>query len=101
MENEFLRLVGTPNEFLRLIIKHYIFKHSFRIKTTSVVSLRSKKSFLRAQFRDNLYKDLGLARSDFFKVYGAPNESLRLIILNYMFKFTFGIKTNSLESLRN
>ena len=40
-------------------------------------------------------------RSEFLKFVGPPTESLRLIILNYMFKFTFGIKTTSLESLRN
>ena len=32
---------------------------------------------------------------------GAPNESLRLIILYYMLKYTFGIKTTLLQSLRN
>ena len=38
------------------------------------------------------YKHLVFARSDFIKVVGAPNESLRLIIIYYMFKYTFGIK---------
>ena len=37
-----------------------------------------------------------LARSEFLKVVGAPNEPLRLIIINYMFKYTFGIKTTLL-----
>ena len=31
-------------------------------------------------------------------VFGAPNESLRLIIIYYMFKFIFGIKTTFLQS---
>ena len=47
------------------------------------------------------YRLLGLVRSEFLKLVGAPTESLRLIILNYMFKYTFGIKTTSLESLQN
>ena len=32
---------------------------------------------------------------------GAPNESLRLIIIYYMFKYTFGIETTLLVSPRN
>ena len=32
---------------------------------------------------------------------GAPNESLRLIIISYMFKYTFGIETTLLVSPRN
>ena len=32
MQNGFLTLVGAPNEFLRLIIIHFMFKYSFRIK---------------------------------------------------------------------
>ena len=42
-----------------------------------------------------------LARNEFLKLVGAPNESLRIIIIYYMFKYTFGIKTTLLESLRN
>ena len=43
-----LTLLGAPNEFLRLIIIHYTFKCSFRIKTTFLESLRSQKSPLKA-----------------------------------------------------
>ena len=31
-------------------------------------------------------------------VFEAPNESLRLIIIYYMFKYKFGIKTTLLQS---
>ena len=34
-------------------------------------------------------------------MFGASNESLRLIIIYYMFKYIFGIKTTLLESLSN
>ena len=44
---------------------------------------------------------LVLARSEFSKLVGAPNEFLRPIIIDYMFKYTFGIKTTLLESLRS
>ena len=46
------------------------------------------------------YKPLVIARSEFLKLVGAPNEILRLIILYYMFKFTFFKKTTLLEPLR-
>ena len=36
----------------------------------------------------------------FLKGVGAPNESLRFIIINYIFKHTSGIKTSLLESIR-
>ena len=47
------------------------------------------------------YKHLVLVRSEFLELAGAPNESLRLIIIYYMFKHTFGIKKTLLESLQN
>ena len=40
-------------------------------------------------------------RIEFLRHIGAPNESLRLIIIYSMFKYTFGIKTTLLKSLRN
>ena len=61
---------------------------------------KPKSPFKRFDLGKTGYKHLVLARCDFLKLVGAPNESLRLIITNYMFKYTFGIKT-TLESLRN
>ena len=46
-------------------------------------------------------KDLVLARSDFLKLVGAQNEPLRLIIIQYMFKYSCRIKTTFPESLRS
>ena len=37
----------------------------------------------------------------FLRFFGAPNESLRLIVIYYMFKNTFGNKTTLLESYRS
>ena len=51
--NDFLRLVGAPNEFLILIIVYYMLKYSVGIKTTFLESLRSQKSILKAIFRQN------------------------------------------------
>ena len=45
--------------------------------------------------------DFVLARSEFLKLVGAPNESLKLIIINNISKYTFGIKATLLESLRS
>ena len=40
------------------------------------------------------------ARGEFFSVVGGQNESLRIILMYYMFKYGFGITTTLLESLR-
>ena len=37
----------------------------------------------------------------FFTVVGRQNESLRIILMYYMFKYRFGITTTFLESLRS
>ena len=47
------------------------------------------------------FKHFVLPRSEFLKLVGAPNEFLRLTIINYMFKYTFGVKKTLLESLQN
>ena len=47
------------------------------------------------------YEELVFPRGEFLSLFGAQNECLRLIIINYMFKYTFGIKTTLLESLRS
>ena len=56
--NEFLRLVGAPNESLILIIIYYMFKYSVGIETTLLESIRSQKSILKAIFRQNLLEGL-------------------------------------------
>ena len=150
--NDFLRLVGAPNESLILIIIYYMFKYSIGIKTTFLESLRSQKIILQAIFRQNYfcwlsfwakslfkacwstkwvantyynvlyvqipswdqnkfvivasepkkyfegyisektsYNDLVLALNEFLRLVGAPNESLILIIIYYMFKYSVGI----------
>ena len=40
-------------------------------------------------------------RGEFLRLVRAQNESLRLIIIYYMYKYTFVIKTTLLESLRS
>ena len=39
-------------------------------------------------------------RGEFLRLFRALNESLRLIIIYYIIKLTFGIKTTLLESLQ-
>ena len=77
-----------------------MFKYTFTIKTTLLELLRNQKTRLNARFQQN-YKDLVFARVEFLRIFGAPNESLTLIIIYYMFKYTFTIKTTLLELLRN
>ena len=69
-----------------------MFKYAFGIKITLLESLWNQKSPL---------KGIVFYRTDFLRVVGAPNVTLRLIIISYMFEYTFGIKTTLLESLRN
>ena len=52
--NDFLRLVGGPNESLILIIIYYMFKYSVENKTTLIESLLSQKSILKAVFKQKL-----------------------------------------------
>ena len=78
-----------------------MFKYKFGIKTTLLESLRCQKSPLKARFRHKLLKGLSFFRNEFLRFLAAPNESLRLIIIYYLFKFKFGNKTTLLESLQS
>ena len=78
-----------------------MFKYNFAIKTTFLESLRNQSTYFRARFRQTRYKDLVFERGEFSRFFGAPNESVRLIIIYYMFKNTFGNKTILLQSLWN
>ena len=78
-----------------------MFKYTLRIKTTFLETLQNQKGLQRLDFGNTTYNDFVLARSEYLRNIGAPNESLRLIILYYMFKYTFGTKTTLLESLQN
>ena len=97
----FLRLVGAPNESLILFIIYYMFKYSVGIKTTLLLSLQSQKSTLKAIFRKTSYKDLVFEENDFLRLVGDPNESLILLVIYYMFKYSVGLNTTLLESLRS
>ena len=76
-----------------------MFKYLFGITTTLLESLRSQSTHCRARFGQTSYKDLVFTRGEFFSVVGGQNESLRIILMYYMFKYWFGITTTLLESL--
>ena len=80
---------------------YYIFKYWFGITTTLLESLRSQNTQFWARFRQTSYKDLVFARGEFLSVVGGQNESLRIILMYYMFKYWFRITTTLLESLRS
>ena len=84
---EFLSVVGAQNESLRIILMYYMFKYLFGITTTFLESLRSQNTQFRARFSQTSYKDLVFARGEFLSVVGAQNESLRIILMYYMFKY--------------
>ena len=45
------------------------------------------KTHLKARFRQTSYKDLVFVGGEFLSVVGAQNESLRIILMYYMFKY--------------
>ena len=94
---EFLSVIGAQNESLRTILMYYMFKLWFGITTTLLESLQNQNTHFRARFRQTSYKDIVFARGEFLSVIGAQNESLRTILMYYMFKYWFGI-TRSLRS---
>ena len=59
------------------------------------------KPIQRLDLGKTSYKDIGFARGEFLRLVGSQNESLRLIIIYFMFKYAFGFKTILLESLRS
>ena len=92
-QNDFLRLVGAPNEFLILIIIYYMFKFSVGIKKHFARVTSEPKKYFDGK---TSYNDLVFARNEFLRFVGAPNESLILIIIYYMFKYSVRIKTTLL-----
>ena len=100
-QSTFLRLVEAPTESVILIIIYYMFKYSFGTKTTLLELLRSQKSTLKDMLRQLVIRILlELLRSDFLRLVGALNKSFGVIIIYYMFKFSIGIKTTLVQSLR-
>ena len=78
-----------------------MFKYTFGIKTTLLESLRNQKKAFKGSISAKLHNNFVLTRIESLRHIGVPNESPRLIIIDDMFKYTFGIKTTLLESLRN
>ena len=64
------------------------------------MSLRIQNTHFRARIRQTSYKDLVFAQGESLSVVGAQNESLRIILMYYIFNNLFGITTTFLESLR-
>ena len=82
-----MSVVGGQNESLRIILMYYMFKYRFGITKTLLESLRSQNTQFRDRFRQTCYKDLFFARGEFLSVVGGQNESLRIILMYYMFKY--------------
>ena len=101
VRSEFLSFVAPPNESLRIIIKYYMFKYTFGIRTTLLESLRSQKSLLWFNCGKTTYNGFVLTRNVFLTLFGGPNNFLGLIIIHYMFKYSFRIKRISLDTLRS
>ena len=88
MRSDLIRIVGAPNESLRLVIIYYMFKYSFRFKTSLLESLRRKKKpVYKLDLGKTSYKDLVFVRCEFLSVVGAQNDLLRIILMYYMFKY--------------
>ena len=100
MQSEFLRFIASENESLRIIILYYMFKYTFGITTTLLESLLSEKSLYGFNFGKTSNNHFVLTRIGLLTLLGAPNEFLRLIIIHYMFEYSFKIKTTLLDTLR-
>ena len=87
-----------PNTYYNIL---YVQILSWDQNKFAIVTSEPKKYFLGVYFVKTSFNDLGFARNEFLRLVGAPNDSLILIILYYMFKYSFGIKTTLLESLRS
>ena len=98
---EILSLVGAQNESLSIIIIYCIKIHISDRNNFARFTSEQKKPSKRLELGETSYKDLVFVRSDLIRIVGAPNESLRLVIIYYMFKYSFRIKTTLLESLRS
>ena len=48
VRSDLVRLVGAPNDSLRVIIIYYSFKYSFRIKISLLEPLRSQKNLFKS-----------------------------------------------------
>ena len=70
-----------------------MFKYSFGGKNNFARVTSEPKGPLEARFGQTNYKDLVFARGELLRFFGSPNESLRLIIIYYIFKYTFGDQT--------
>ena len=77
-----------------------MFRYMFEILTTLLESLRNQKTHLRLDLGKTSYKELVFARGEFLRLVGAQNQSLRLIIIYFILKYTFTIKITLLESLQ-
>ena len=71
---------------LRLIIIYYIKLHIWDLNNFARFT-SEPKTHLKARFRQTSYKDLVFARGESFSVFGSQNESLRIILMYYMFKY--------------
>ena len=100
MRGEILNLVGAQNESLRLVIIYYIKIHIWDLNNFARFT-SEPKTHLKARFRQTSYKDLLFQRSESLSVVGAQNESLRIILMYYMFNYWFGITKTLLDSLRS
>ena len=71
------------------------------VKQLCLSHFEAKKVYKRLYFGKTSYKDLGFGGNGFVRLVGAVNESLIIIIIYYMFKYSVGSKTTLLESLRS
>ena len=72
-----------PTSYINVLyVQIQIWDHNNLARVTSEPKYHS-----RARFRRTSYKDLVFARGEFLSVIGAQNESLRTILMYYMFKY--------------
>ena len=85
----------SPNTYYNILYVHIL-----NWDQNNIAGVTSEpKTNLRLDLGKTSYKDLVFPRSDLKRLVAAPNESLRLIIIYYILKYSSRIKTSLLESL--
>ena len=96
--NAFWRSKWVPKTYYNTI---YVQIPTYDQKNFARLTSEPKKALQKLDLGKTCYKYLHLARIEFLRFFAAVNVSLRLIIIYYILKYKFWIKTTLLESLLN
>ena len=79
----------SPNTYYNILYAQILSRDQNNL---AIVTSEPKNYFIYYISKKTNYDDLIFARNDFLRLVGAPNESLRLIIIYYIFKYSVSSK---------